>query len=297
MNHVSAFLNYLSKVKNYSAHTLLSYKTDLVQFNDYCIIVYGLASIDHAEYAAIRLWIVQLVEQGLSSRSVNRKISSLKSYYRFLLKEGIIDFNPVDKITSLKTNKVLPQFVKEKEMDLLLDEIDFGEGFEAFRDKLIIELFYSTGIRLNELITLKTSMIDFNIHTIRVIGKRNKERIIPITAYLADLINQFIKCREEVVDFESNDREYLFLNKKGKRIYPKLVYRIVKSHLNQVSSLSKRSPHILRHSFATHMLNKGADLNAIKEILGHANLSATEIYTHNSFEKLKSIYKQAHPRA
>jgi integrase/recombinase XerC len=237
----------------------------------------------------IRNWISHLLENGLKSISVNRKISSIKSYFKFIEMSGFSDYNPSLKITSPKTSKRLPVFVEKNNIDNLLDNNFFSDDFNGRRDKLIIELFYFTGIRLSELLNIIISDIDFNNSSLKVLGKRNKERIIPINFELAQNLKNFIS--------ENNLSKFLFTDINHKKLYSKKVYRIVNYYISKVSSLKKKSPHILRHSFATHMLNNGADINAIKELLGHANLSATQIYTHNSIAKLKSVHNQAHPKA
>jgi len=236
-----------------------------------------------------------LMETGSSSRTVGRKISSLKSYFRFLQKEGVLVTNPAVRIPVPKTDKKLPVFVNEEKMDLLLDHVEFGDDYAGFRNRVMIETFYSTGMRRAELVNLKTGDIDFLQQTIKVLGKRNKERLIPVDRGYCSLLQEYLSRRSAA--FPGFDEGYLFLTSSGQKIYFRLVYRVVHSFLSLVTTADKRSPHVLRHTFATQMLNKGADLNAIKELLGHANLSATEIYTHNTFEKLKSVYKQAHPRA
>jgi integrase/recombinase XerC len=236
----------------------------------------------------IRNWISHLLESGLKSVSVNRKISSLKSYFKFIEMSGFSDYNPTLKITSPKTSKRLPVFIEKNNIDNLLDNNFFNNDFEGRRDKLIIELFYFTGIRLSELLSINVSDINFNNSSVKVLGKRNKERLIPLTFELSQNLKNFIS--------QNNLSKFLFTDKKHKKLYSKKVYRIVNFYISKVSSLKKRSPHILRHSFATHMLNNGADINAIKELLGHSNLSATQIYTHNSITKLKSVHNQAHPK-
>lgn len=293
---IQKFIDYLKFEKRYSPNTLTAYHNDLSQFSDYMQVTYNTNDINLVNYQMIRSWIVELIGEGITSRSVNRKISTLKSYYRYLQKEDIIKLNPLTKITPPKTNRKLPEFVDRETMDFLFDQVTFSNNYEGTRDKLIIEIFYSTGMRLSELINIKDSDIDLVRHQIKVLGKRNKERIIPFTGDLKETIIQYKSVRDSEIDgIKQND--YFFLTKKGKNIYKKLVYRVVNLYLSQVSTLQKNSPHVLRHTFATHMLNNGADLNAIKEILGHANLSATQVYTHNTIEKLKTVYKQAHPRA
>ena len=294
MKHCGDFIEYIKNIKHYSYHTVVSYENDLKQFFSFCAddSKYDQDALDRHQ---IRKWIVHLIENGISPRSVNRKISTLKTYCRYLLKEGIIKVNPVSMIITPKTEKKLPGFVSDKKMDLLLDETDFGDDFKGIRNKLIIETFYNTGIRLSELINIKTFDIYADGPSIKVLGKRNKERIIPVTPVFYEIILSYIKVRQDYVTTESEG--FLFINEDGKKLYPRLVYRIVNRYLSMVTTAEKKSPHVLRHSFATNILNKGADLNAIKELLGHSNLSATQVYTHNTFEKLKSIYKQAHPRA
>lgn len=238
---------------------------------------------------------MELMETGHTARTTNRKISSLKTYFRYLLKEGVVTVNPLSKVLTPKLEKRLPVFVNERQMDHLLDDIEFGDDFSGFRNQMIIETFYNTGARLSELINLKVADVDINQRTIKVLGKRNKERIIPFNLLYCDLLSNYLKVRQD--EFPDDRSGWVFLTDKGNKAYPRMVYRIVTRFLSMVTTSDKKSPHVLRHTFATHMLNQGADLNAIKELLGHANLSATEVYTHNTFEKLKSVYKQAHPRA
>lgn len=289
----SEFYKYLEFEKRFSIHTLTSYKTDIEQFHTYLEKEFELTDLATAKHQFIRTWIVSLMNSGLSPKSVNRKISSLRSFFKFLKRQGLIEETPMTKITPPKQSKRLPVFVEQTSMNELLDKGDFGEGYKAGRDRLIVELFYSLGIRLSELINIRESDINFHNNTIKVLGKRNKERIIPFTKELGESIKHFREIKSKL-DFS---KDYLLHTEKNKKLYEKLVYRVVNYYLSTVSTLTKKSPHVLRHTFATHMLNNGADLNSIKELLGHASLSATEIYTHNTFDKLKSIYKQAHPRA
>ena len=286
--HKEKFLHYLKHEKRYSVHTLLSYSTDLKQFTNFLSSEFSVKSIRKVNFQLVRSWIAKLLNENISARSVNRKITTLKTYFRFLIREDIINQSPMQKIISPKTSKRLPVFVEQVKMEKLLNEIDFGVGFLAQRDRLILELFYFTGIRLSELINLKNKDINYSDSTILVLGKRKKERLIPLTS---DILSKIKKLNS------SNKSKYLFTTDKGKQISTKQVYRLVNKYLSMVTTLSKKSPHILRHTFATHLLNNGADINAIKELLGHANLSATQIYTHNTIEKLKTVYKQAHPRA
>lgn len=294
MRHFGDFLQYIQYIKHYSPHTVRSYKKDLEQF-----FAFNNAPDDWDEsltdHHQIRSWIIDLMESGHSARSANRKISALKTYFRYLMKEGFIAVNPVNKVLTPKSDKKLPVFVKEVQMDQLLDDTEFGDDYSGFRNRIIIETFYNTGIRISELVGLKSGDVDLSQQTIRVLGKRNKERILPVSLDFASELEKYVALRTDV--FPSKEPIWFFLTDKGDKLYPRLVYRIVKKYLTMVTTLDKKSPHVLRHTFATHMLNKGADLNAIKELLGHANLSATEVYTHNTFEKLKSVYKQAHPRA
>jgi len=282
------FLHFLEHEKRYSVHTLKSYSTDLEQFIQFLSSEFQINTVKDVNFQFVRSWIARLLSDNISARSVNRKITTLKTYFRFLLQENMIKQSPMQKIISPKTSKKLPVFVEEIKMDELLNEIDFGEGFLAQRDRLILELFYFTGIRLSELINLRNKDIDFSNSTILVLGKRNKERLIPL---ISDIVSKIKELST------SNKSPFLFTTEEGKQISTKQVYRLVNKYLSMVTSLDKKSPHILRHTFATHMLNNGADINAIKELLGHANLSATQAYTHNTIEKLKTVYKQAHPRA
>ncbi len=296
MNYKELFLNYLRFEKRYSQHTILSYRTDLDQFEGYARdYMEDEEGLDRADTKVIRSWIAHLMESGMSARSVNRKITTLKTFYKFMMREQHIKINPMDKVISPRLSKTLPAFVEEEKMDELLDSHFFGKDFHGARNKLIIELLYLTGMRLSELILLEDRHIDFYERTVKVTGKRNKERIIPLAQAAVDIIMNYLDMRKK--EFPEPSTTHFFVTNKGKPLYPKFVYKVVNSYLRLVTTMEKRSPHVLRHSFATHMLNRGADLNAIKEILGHANLSATQVYTHNTFEKLVTIYKQAHPRA
>jgi integrase/recombinase XerC len=287
------FIEYLQYEKRYSPHTVTAYRTDLDQFYEYLHMQYSIDDIQSVNHPMIRSWLVELMNQEISPRSVNRKLTTLKSFYKFLQREGVTEVNPMRKITSPKTSKRLPVFVEKDKMERLLDEVDFGGGYTGLRDKLIIELFYATGMRLSELVNLKETDLSFHHDTIKVTGKRNKERLIPFSHKMELLIKRYLDEKRSVFG-ENGD---LFLTDKGKKIYSRMVYRIVTGYLGMVTTLEKKSPHVLRHTFATHLLNNGAELNAIKELLGHANLSATQVYTHNTIDKLKSIYKQAHPKA
>ena len=287
--YLKEFINYIQSEKRYSDYTITSYKVDLNQFFNYLIEEYKIDTPKNVTFKIVRNWISYLLESGLKPRSVNRKISSLKSYFKFLVISNYSDSNPTLKITSPKTSKRLPVFIEKEKINSLLDTKFFDDNFIGYRDKLIIELFYFTGIRLSELLNISIKDVDFNNSQIKVLGKRNKERLIPLTYTLISELKNYIN--------NNNLNSYLFVDENNKKLYSKKVYRIVNKYISKVSSLKKKSPHILRHSFATHMLNNGADINAIKEILGHANLSATQIYTHNSIKKLKNVHKQAHPKA
>jgi len=292
---IDSFLKYLTYEKRSSRHTIQSYKTDLLQFESFIQIHYDPNKIVHADHRMIRDWMVSLVELGYSSRSINRKIASLRSYYKFLLKRNHLTKDPTQKIRILKSGKKIPHFVKEDEIIRLFDEYDFGSEFEGIRDKLLLELLYGTGIRLSELLNLKVADIDFFEGTIKVLGKRNKERIIPLNIELITQITHYLERKKE--NFKGNGNEYLIVTNNGEKCYSMFVYRTVRKYLDSFTSIDKRSPHVLRHTFATHLLNKGAELNAVKDLLGHTSLAATQVYTHNSLEKLKKVFDQAHPKA
>jgi len=292
---LASFIKYLSVEKGYSAHTVRSYGDDVKQFYIFCGLDPEKDHPDKITHRQIRYWLSSIISNGFTPRSANRKLSSLRAYYRYLLREGAVKINPLSRIISPKSGKRVPSFVGEDEMNSLLDSDHFSNDFVEVRDQLVIGLFYFTGIRLSELVGLTVEKIDFSSKSVKVIGKGNKERVLPLHPELILLISNYLKLRDEL-SLNKHER-ILFLTEKGQPIYSKLVYRIVKENLSKVTTLEKKSPHVLRHTFATHLLNHGAELNAIKELLGHANLSATQIYTHSSFEKLKKAYKQAHPRA
>lgn len=291
---VDAFISYLAKEKNYSPHTLKAYRKDLQDCSSFLESLENEISLEEINYNDIRNWIVSLVEGGLSNRSVNRKITSLKTYYKFLLKIGTIQTNPLARHKALKTSKKIEIPFSQAEMSTLFNEFPFTDDFEGIRDRLIIELFYATGIRRSELINLRLSDLDLSNGHIKVLGKRNKERIIPLLASTRGLFEAYLTEREQVEN--SAGSEYLFITPKGKKVYETLVYRIINGYFSKVSSKVKKSPHILRHTFATHMLNQGADLNSVKELLGHSSLASTQVYTHNSIAELKKVHSRAHPR-
>lgn len=290
---VAKFLEYLQHEKKYSLHTVSAYQSDLKQFT---VFVQQFDNqIQNVNYEQIRDWIISLVNDGNNATTVNRKIACLKSFYKFLHLHQFISKNPAISLHVLKTQKRLPIFVKEEDMQKLLNQVDFDDTFEGVRDKLVLELLYGTGIRLSELINLRHHQIDLINGYIKVLGKGNKERIIPLHKTLITLIEfyQKLKKDQQIENICTN----LIVTDNNNKCYPMFIYRLVRRYLEVISSIEKKSPHVLRHSFATHLLNKGADLNAIKELLGHSNLNATQIYTHNSIENLKNIFNQAHPKA
>ena len=298
------FIDYIQYEKRYSPHTVSAYRNDLDQFFSFLNIQYNISDIRDVTHPMIRSWLVRLMEEKISPRSVNRKMTTLKSFYKFLLKEGSVSINPMWKIISPRSSKKLPSFVEKEKMAMLFETVNFGAGFPALRDRLILEILYATGMRLSELINLKETDIDFHQSTVKVLGKRNKERLIPFSNKFADILKIYLQGKKnylENAEFQrpsgNLDDTWLLITDSGKKSYPRFIYRTVTKYLSQVTTLQKISPHVLRHTFATHLLNNGAELNAVKELLGHANLSATQVYTHNTIEKLKTIYKQAHPKA
>lgn len=291
---IESFLQYLQYEKSYSSHTVSSYHSDLLQFQDFLKQSHQEFIPQYIQSETIRSWLMELRDSGISARTVNRKLSALKSFYRFLLKQGLVTIDPTAKINSQKKSKKLPSFFSEKELDQAFANTENCSNFEACRNQAIIETFYQTGIRLSELINLKDTDIDFHRNTIRVFGKRSKERIVPFGESLKDFFQTYIKHRNKETE---RTTPYLYVRTNGEKLYPKLVYRIVHNTMSAVSTQNKCSPHVLRHTFATTLLNHGADINAVKKLLGHANLAATEVYTHTTFEQLQHIYEQAHPRA
>lgn len=294
MQHLGHFLNFLKYEKRYSDHTVTAYEKDLDQFilfgsemvEDFCLV-----EVDHH---LIRQWVISLMDQGMTVLSVKRKLSTLRSLYKFLLREGLMTKNPTELVMVPKSGKKLPQFVQEKEMNQLLDDPFFTKDFTGLRDKAILSLFYGTGMRLSELKGIRMADLNRGELMVKVLGKRNKERLIPYPHEIKVDLDNYIVVRNELFGALNS---FLFVTDKGEQTYDKLLYRVVRKYLSLVTTMEKRSPHILRHSYATHLLNRGADLNAIKELLGHASLAATQVYTHTTFEKLKKIYNQAHPRA
>lgn len=292
---LQSFTDYLLLEKNYSKLTVKSYQNDLESFKAFIFEEYSQSSLNDVNYPQIRNWIVSMVEKDISNRSINRKISALNTYFKFLLKVGDVQSNPLAKHKALKTSKTIQVPFSESEISTVLDELHYDDDFEGIRNKLIIELFYSTGIRRIELVELKLNSINFYNKTLKVLGKRNKERIVPLIKPVLETLVKYLKRRNELPSIADTDR--LFLTQKGVKIYETLVYRIINDYFSIASSKAKRSPHILRHSFATHLLNQGADLNAVKELLGHSSLAATQVYTHNSIAELKKVHLNAHPRS
>ena len=295
MEHIAQFTNYLQYEKRASSHTIVSYSTDLEQFFKYTQEAFEIGELKSIDSSIIRTWIMTLLEEGISTRSINRKISTLKSFFNYHLRLGHIQKSPMLQVSSPKISKRLPEFVSQEDMEQLFSSELFEDSFEGHRDRAILELFYATGMRLSELINIKKEDIDFYENSVKVLGKRSKERIIPFTPTAREALEKYLSLL--VQQSTSNKNCFIFVTLTGRKLYPKAVYNIVRKYLDMVTTIDKRSPHVIRHTFATHLLNNGADINAIKEILGHANLAATQIYTHNSIEKLKSIHKQSHPRA
>ena len=292
---ISSFVDHLKFEKRYSAHTIRSYQDDLVSFFGYLKEAFGELALKDIGPAMVRSWLASLKDGGMSSRSLNRKISSLRSYYKYLLRVGEVEQSPMAAIIAPKSGKRLPVFVEQEQMAELFEEVRFPEGWEGLTDRLLLALLYNTGIRLSELIQLKEGQIDGGNRVIKVLGKGNKERVIPVSGALLEAVRDYQQKKLGLP--EGVDREVLLVGKKGRRLYPKYVYRAVQAYLAQVTTIEKRSPHVLRHTFATHLMNEGAELNSVKELLGHASLAATQVYTHNTIEKLKDIYKKAHPKA
>ncbi len=292
---IESFLQYITFEKRFSSHTVTSYRNDLLQFHTFLSENFPDLTIDKASSVCVRSWIIHLMDLQLNSRSVNRKLASLRAFYKFLHKQGLCNDDQMQKLNALKARKNLPVFVQEDHLSRLLDDFPFEDNFSGLRDKLILELLYATGIRLSELIGLKENDVNLFSREIKVLGKRNKERIIPFPKSIGLIIEKYngLKFKQ----FPDNRHGCLIVTNKGEPSYPMFIYRVVKKYLDLIPSVEKKSPHVLRHTFATHLLDKGADLNAIKELLGHASLAATQVYTHNSLEKLKAIFDQAHPKA
>ncbi|MDC1354420.1 tyrosine-type recombinase/integrase [Polaribacter sp.] len=289
---ISAFITYLTLEKNYSKHTIIAYQNDLNSFSLFCKNIFDQDEIRNVHYTQIRSWIVDLVSQGVSNNTINRKISTLKSFYKFLQKTKQIDLNPLIKHKALKVEKRIQNPFSESEITKVISLLEEKDDFVSVRNRLIVELLYSTGMRRGELISIQLSDVALSGKLIKVIGKRNKERFVPLLASIIKTMERYLELRKEVV----TTSRFLFITEKGNKLYETLVYRVVNSYFSNVSTKEKKSPHLLRHSFATHLLNEGADLNSVKELLGHASLASTQVYTHNSVEKMKKVYNQAHPR-
>jgi integrase/recombinase XerC len=294
MSHQESFINYLKYEKRYSQLTAVAYKKDLDQFEEFFVKTIGDFNVEGINDKIVREWVIYLMDSGMTARTVNKKISALKSFYKYLLRLEVISENNLVNVVVPKVRKKLPLFVEEKNLNHLLDDGFFAQDFEALRDKLIISLLYGTGIRLAELMHLKDADIYQTEFLVKVLGKRNKERIVPYPRTLNTLIEQYKAERTQI--FGSQVKSFL-LTASGEPVYEKLIYRVVNKYLTLVTTIDKKSPHVLRHTFATHLLNRGADLNAVKEMLGHSNLSATQIYTHVSLDKIQKVYRQAHPRS
>jgi integrase/recombinase XerC len=292
---LQAFLRYLQFQKRYSQHTIIAYQNDLGQFNDFIVVAYGDLPISDITSGVVRSWLASLKEADMESKSINRKISSLKSFFKYHLKQSALTSSPMTTIVSPKVKKRLPQYVEEKDMQTLLQHVPFDDNWQGQTEKLVIELFYQAGIRRAELTGLKESQLNSGNNCIKVLGKGNKERVIPIHSDLVGRLKNYIAAKRQ--QFDDFDTGVLLVSSKGKALYAAQVYAMVKKHLSEVTTISKKSPHVLRHSFATHLMNHGADLNAVKELLGHSSLAATQVYTHNSIKKLKEVHKKAHPKA
>lgn len=292
---IQPFLDYLKFEKRFSQHTVTAYETDLISFFDYITVQYGETPLTQLSHGIIRSWLAQLKENGLTAKSINRKISTLRSFFKFSLKHGAIAQSPMAKIIAPKNEKRLPQFVAENHIATLFHHIEFGDDWKGKTERLLLLLFYNTGMRLSELISLTESSFNASNNTVKVLGKGNKERIIPVSAAVMEEVKQYgyLKKSLPVETLAAN----LLVTTEGKALQPRAVYTIVKKYLSQVTTIDKRSPHILRHTFATHLTNNGADINAVKELLGHSSLAATQVYTHNTIEKLKNIHQKAHPKA
>lgn len=289
---IISFLNYIAVEKRYSKHTVLSYQNDLLQFNHFIMLNDSEIALSEINFQHIRSWMAELIEQKISPQTVKRKVSALKSFYKYLIKQGIVTLNPTSKLVMPKVAKKLPVFVLEKQLDDLFQRLDNENNFDGLRDKILLDILYQTGVRRAELASIKTNDVDLHHATIKVLGKRNKERIIPISLSLKRNLETFLNVKKEL----NLQNPMLLVSEKDIALKEHSIYLVVKKYLALVTTVSKKSPHILRHSFATHLLNNGADINAVKELLGHSNLSATQIYTHNTIDKLKKSYKQAHPR-
>jgi integrase/recombinase XerC len=287
------FIQYLRFEKRYSQHTAIAYEKDLQQFSQYLLEQFNLTEIEDVAHFHIRSWLAELKEDQNKARTLNRKISSLSSFFKYLMKQGVVQANPVRQLHALKLPERLPTFLKETEMEHVMEEQAFGEGFKGFTDRLICDLLYQTGMRRSELLSLKESDIEWSLRQIRILGKGNKERLVPVSAMILDTLKEYIEEKKNIENYDSN---HLLILESGEPLYAGYVYRVVKQHLGTATTLKKKSPHVLRHTFATHLLNNGANIQAIKDLLGHSSLAATQVYTHINVEKLKEIHKLNHPR-
>jgi integrase/recombinase XerC len=296
---IQPFLDYLKFEKRYSPHTFTSYQADLTDLIDHLEHTFGTVTLEEITHTYIRSWLASLKNKGFSARSINRKISSLKSFFKYQLKTGVISSSPMTQVVSPKTSKRLPVFVKEEETRQIVEARDAStEDWRSLNKKMLVAIFYVTGMRLSELINLKEKQLDFGNSQIKVLGKGNKERIIPVNKDIMEMIREYQRLKKRDFDRQADDGgELLLITEKGKKMYPKYAWTLVNQALGAAATLDKRSPHVLRHTFATHLMNNGADLNAVKELLGHSSLAATQVYTHNTIEKLKDVYKKAHPKA
>jgi integrase/recombinase XerC len=289
------FLDYLKFQKRYSQHTIISYQADLTAFFDFIQFTFGNTELPAIRATFVRTWLASLKDEGMEAKSINRKISALKSFFKYQLKEEVLTASPMSAIISPKISKRLPQFVEKADINTLFEHVEFPEDWQGKTDCLILQLLYNTGIRQAELVSLKENQVDSYKSSIKVLGKGNKERIIPVSEALLAIIKNYVHEKRKTLPHY--DADILLVNESGRKLYPKYVYNAVHKYLDKITTISKKSPHVLRHTFATHLMNNGADLNAVKELLGHSSLAATQIYTHNSIEKLKDIHKKAHPKA
>ena len=292
---IQSFIDYLQFEKHYSAHTVRAYQDDLTQFFDYMGLQFGVKTLPEISPPGIRSWLASLKDAEISSRSINRKISSLKSYYKFQIRIGAVEQSPMRAITSPKSGKRLPVYVEQRDMASLFEKIEFPDNWDGWTERLLLAILYQTGMRLSELVNLREQQVDGSKRALKVLGKGNKERVIPVSPELVEQIRAY--CVKKRRELESPDRVYLLVGHSGKKLYPQYVYRAVRKYLALVTTIGQKSPHVLRHTFATHLTNNGADLNSVKELLGHSSLAATQVYTHNTIEKLKDIYSKAHPKA
>jgi integrase/recombinase XerC len=294
-NSIQPFLDSLQFEKRYSVYTIRSYQDDLIQFFDFLLLQFGDIAVKDISSSFVRSWLASLKDARLSAKSISRKLSALKSFFKYQMRTGVMEATPVANITAPKISKRLPSYVEQKEMATLFEHVGFPEDWNGKTDKLLISIFYNTGMRLGELVNLKEQYVDYSNKTVKVLGKGNKERIIPISMQLTQELRTYSEDKLKMI--REPDKLYLLVNKDGKKLYSKYLYRAVNKYLKAVTTIAKKSPHVLRHSFATHLMNNGAEINAVKELLGHSSLAATQLYTHNTIEKLKDIHKKAHPKS